>query len=175
MQVRDLAAGCPIGLIACGFSPPEALAALAEYLRWPGLFLADEQRLLYTLLGMRRASLWQVYSPGTLARYALAAARGHRLWPPQPRPVEDTRQMGGDALVHGASSCAAGYPAPPTTACTRHACCTPPAAPPLVALQGPPTPRNAARNDYQPSTDRGQLTWRRSTTTWRSSGRDQEG
>ena len=96
MQVRDLAAGCPIGLIACGFSPPEALAALADHLRWPGLFLADEGRRLYGLLGMRRASLWQVYSPGTLACYALAAARGHRL----PRPVEDTRQMGGDALVH---------------------------------------------------------------------------
>ncbi|HEX6403833.1 MAG TPA: AhpC/TSA family protein [Pseudonocardiaceae bacterium] len=96
MQVRDLAAGCPIGLIACGFSPPEALAALAEHLRWPGLFLADEQRQIYGLLGMRRARLWRVYSPGTLARYAVAAARGHHL----PRPVEDTRQMGGDALLH---------------------------------------------------------------------------
>ena len=95
MQVRDLAAGCPIGLIACGFSPPEALAALAEYLRWPGLFLADEQRRLYELLGMCRATLWQVYSPGTLAHYALAAARGRRL----PRPVEDVRQMGGDAIL----------------------------------------------------------------------------
>ena len=95
MQVRDLAAGCPIGLIACGFSPPAALAALAEYLRWPGAFLADEQRRLYALLVLRRATVWQVYSPGTLAHYALAAARGHRL----PRPVEDTRQMGGDALV----------------------------------------------------------------------------
>ncbi|HXT42897.1 MAG TPA: AhpC/TSA family protein [Pseudonocardiaceae bacterium] len=95
MQVRDLAAGCPIGLIACGFSPPAALAALAEHLRWPGLFLADEQRRLYALLGMRRATLWRVYSPRTLAHYVLAAARGRRL----PRPVEDTRQMGGDALV----------------------------------------------------------------------------
>lgn len=95
MQVRDLAASCPIGLIACGFSPPEALAALADHLRWPGLFLADEGRRLYGLLGMRRASLWQVYSPGTLARYALAAARGQHL----PRPVEDTRQMGGDAIL----------------------------------------------------------------------------
>jgi hypothetical protein len=96
VQVRDFAAGGPIGLIACGFSPPEALAALAEHLGWPGLFLADEQRRVYALLGMHRASLWQVYSPGTLARYAFAAARGHRL----PRPVEDIRQMGGDALVH---------------------------------------------------------------------------
>jgi hypothetical protein len=96
VQVRDLAAGCPVGLIACGFSPLAALAALAAHLRWPGLFLADEQRQLYALLGMRRARLWRVYSPGTLAHYAVAAARGHHL----PRPVEDTRQMGGDALLH---------------------------------------------------------------------------
>ncbi|MGH3695545.1 MAG: AhpC/TSA family protein [Pseudonocardiaceae bacterium] len=95
MQVRDLAAGRPIGLIACGFSPPDALAALADHLGWPGLFLSDEQRRLYSLLGMRRARLWQVYSPGTLTRYAIAAARGHRM----PKPVEDIRQMGGDALL----------------------------------------------------------------------------
>ncbi|MGH3751416.1 MAG: peroxiredoxin-like family protein [Pseudonocardiaceae bacterium] len=93
--MRDLAAGCPIGLVACGFSPPDALAALADHVGWPGLFLADEDRRLYGLLGMRRARLWQVYSPGTLARYAIAAARGHHL----PRPVEDTRQLGGDALL----------------------------------------------------------------------------
>jgi hypothetical protein len=39
-----------------------------------------------------------VYSPGTLATYAAALARGHRL----ARPAEDTRQLGADAiLVHG--------------------------------------------------------------------------
>jgi hypothetical protein len=95
VQVREQSAGCPIGLVACGFSPPDALAALADHVSWPGLFLADEGRRLYGLLGMRRARLWQVYSPGTLARYALAAARGQQL----PRPVEDIRQMGGDALL----------------------------------------------------------------------------
>ena len=95
MQVREQAVGCPIGLVACGFSPPDALAALADHVSWPGLFLADESRRLYGLLGMHRAKLWQVYSPGTLARYALAAARGQQL----PRPVEDIRQMGGDALL----------------------------------------------------------------------------
>ncbi len=95
MQVREQAAGCPIGLVAFGFSPPAALATLADHVGWPGLFFADENRRLYGLLGMRRAKLWQVYSPGTLARYAIAAARGQHL----PRPVEDTRQMGGDALL----------------------------------------------------------------------------
>ncbi|MDQ4093414.1 MAG: hypothetical protein M3143_08450 [Actinomycetota bacterium] len=95
MQVREQVAGCPIGLVACGFSPPDALATLADHVGWPGLFLADENRRLYGLLGMRRARLWQVYSPATVARYALAAARGQQL----PRPVEDIRQMGGDALL----------------------------------------------------------------------------
>jgi alkyl-hydroperoxide reductase/thiol specific antioxidant family protein len=95
VQVRDLAAGYPIGLVASGFSPPDALAALADHVSWPGPFLADEDRRLYGLLGMRRAKLWQVYSPGTLVRYTIAAARGQHLL----RPVEDTRQMGGDALV----------------------------------------------------------------------------
>ncbi|MDQ4021263.1 MAG: hypothetical protein M3257_06470 [Actinomycetota bacterium] len=95
MQVREQAAGRSIGLVACGFSPPDALAALADHVSWPGPFLADENRRLYGLLGMRRARLWQVYSPGTLAGYALAAARGQQL----PRPVEDIRQMGGDALL----------------------------------------------------------------------------
>ncbi|MDQ4103508.1 MAG: hypothetical protein M3186_07300 [Actinomycetota bacterium] len=94
MQVRQQAAGRPIGLIACGFSPPDALAALADHVGWPGQFLSDQNRRLYRLLGLGRAKLWQVYSIGTLARYA-AAARGH----PLPRPVEDTRQMGGDALL----------------------------------------------------------------------------
>jgi hypothetical protein len=154
VQVRDLAAGCPIGLIGCGFSPPEALAALAERLRWPGLFLADEQRWLYASLEMRRATLWQVYSPGTLARYALAAARGRRL----PRPVEDTRQMGGDALVQDGIVVRRWLPRTPDDrvhpARLRHA---------------------AGCNDYQPRPDRRQLAWRPSTTIWRSSGRDQEG
>jgi hypothetical protein len=38
--------------------------------------------------------LWRVYSPGTLATYAGALARGHRL----SRPAEDTRQLGADAV-----------------------------------------------------------------------------
>ena len=36
-----------------------------------------------------------MYSPATLATYAAAAARGYRL----ARPVEDTRQLGADAIL----------------------------------------------------------------------------
>ena len=84
-----------IGLVWVGFSPPERLAALARHLRWPGLVLSDEERVLYRRLGLGRAPLWRVYAPRTLAFYAAALVRGQRV----AVPVEDTRQLGGDAIV----------------------------------------------------------------------------
>jgi hypothetical protein len=81
--------------VLVGFSPPERLQALARHLGWPGPVLSDHRRVLYQVLDLRRAALWRVYSPGTLLTYARAALSGRRL----PRPVEDTRQLGGDALV----------------------------------------------------------------------------
>jgi hypothetical protein len=84
-----------IGLTLVGFSPPQRLAAIARHLGWPGQILADPSRALYQRLGVGHAPLWRVYSPGTLACYAAAAARGHRIaW-----PVEDTRQLGADAVM----------------------------------------------------------------------------
>ena len=138
MQVREQAAGWPIGLVACGFSPPDALAALADHVSWPGLFLADENRQLYGLLGMRRARLWQVYSPGTLARYGLAATRGQQT----PRPVEDIRQMGGDALLQDGVAVRRWLPRTPDDRIR-------PAR--LVGGSSRATnPQNVARNDDQP-------------------------
>lgn len=87
--------GAGPGLILAGFSPPGPLAAIARHLGWPGLVLADPGRVLYRRLGVGRAPLWRVYSPGTLTAYAAALARGHRL----ARPVEDTRQLGADAIM----------------------------------------------------------------------------
>lgn len=98
MQVHEVAASSAdarIGLIAVGFSPPRPLAAIARHLGWTGLVLADPDRALYQRLGVGRAPLRRVYSPGTLATYAGALARGHRLT----RPVEDTRQLGADAIM----------------------------------------------------------------------------
>jgi len=85
-----------VPLVVVGFSPPEALAPLADFLGLGGMMLSDPGRVTYRLLGLRRAPLWQVYSPGTLVYYALAALRGRKLQ----KPVEDTRQLGGDALVN---------------------------------------------------------------------------
>jgi hypothetical protein len=84
-----------IGSIAVGFSPPGPLAAIARDLGWTGLVLTDPGRELYQRLGVGRAPLRRVYSPGTLAIYVGALARRHRLT----RPVDDTRQLGADAIM----------------------------------------------------------------------------
>lgn len=81
--------------VAVGFSPPDALARLADHLEWPWPFLADTERTVYARLGLPRASLRDVYSTGTIQRYRQAAAAGE----PVHAPVEDARQLGGDAVV----------------------------------------------------------------------------
>ncbi len=82
-------------LVAVGFSPPPALAAVARHIAWPGPFCSDDERVLYDRLGLGRAAPKQVFTPGTRALYAAAAERGVAV----ERPVEDIRQLGGDALV----------------------------------------------------------------------------
>jgi hypothetical protein len=96
VQVHQAAAAdARLGLILAGFSPPRPLAAIARHLGWPGRILSDPGRILYRRLGVRRAPLRRVYSPATLATYAAAVARGQRL----ALPVEDTRQLGADAII----------------------------------------------------------------------------
>jgi AhpC/TSA antioxidant enzyme len=99
VEVRDRQAeleALHVSVIGVGFSPPAALAALADHLGWPWPFYSDTQRRLYRRLDLPRARARDVYNAGTLARYASALARGTRIQ----RPVEDTRQLGGDALVN---------------------------------------------------------------------------
>lgn len=93
--MRRLLADTGIGLVTIGFSPPGPMRDLADYLGLAGPVLCDEQRRVYRLLGLGRAPIWRVYSPGTLARYGCAMVRGYRLQ----HPVEDTRQLGGDAIL----------------------------------------------------------------------------
>lgn len=81
--------------VAVGFSPAERLEAIVRHLGWEGLVLSDEGRRLYGRLGVNRAPLWRVYSLGTLVTYGRAVGRGERLV----RPVEDTRQLGADAVM----------------------------------------------------------------------------
>ena len=81
-------------LMAVGFSPPEALAELARHLGWTSPFCSDEERVLYGRLGLGRARVTQLFTSGTRAVYAAALKRGETV----ERPVEDMRQLGGDAL-----------------------------------------------------------------------------
>jgi peroxiredoxin len=78
---------------------PARLVAYREHLDIDFPVLTDTDRSLYRLLGAGRGSWWRVWSPGTLALYARLLRRGRRLR----RPTEDTRQLGGDAVIdrHG--------------------------------------------------------------------------
>ena len=108
--MQGLLSGTGAGLVTVGFSPPEAMAALARHLGLTGPVLADPERALYRLLGLGRAPLWRVYDPLTLLYYARAALRGRSL----ARPVEDTRQLGGDAVAVDATVVHRWRPATPT-------------------------------------------------------------
>ncbi|GAC1532755.1 MAG: hypothetical protein NVS3B12_11130 [Acidimicrobiales bacterium] len=95
--------------VAIGFSPADALAPLARHLTWPHRFLSDPDRVLYQRLGLGRAGVRQVFSPGTRAIYAAAAARGTEV----KVPVEDIRQLGGDGLAVDGSVVAVWRPSSP--------------------------------------------------------------
>lgn len=95
--------------VAVGFSPPGALAELADHLGWPFLFCADEDRVLYRRLGLGSAEAKQLFTDGTRAVYAAARDRGEAV----ARPVEDARQLGGNALVEAGVSAFVFRPASP--------------------------------------------------------------
>jgi hypothetical protein len=84
-----------VGLVLVGFSPPERLAALARRRGWPERVLADPGRVLYQRLGVGRArcggSTHRPPSAPTPPRPPAGTGR--------PRPVEDTRQLGADAVM----------------------------------------------------------------------------
>lgn len=84
-----------VQLVLVGFSPADRLAAIARHLGWQGSVLGDPDRVLYRRFGIGRAPWWRVYTPGTLAMYARALLAGRRL----SRSAEDTRQLGGDAIL----------------------------------------------------------------------------
>jgi hypothetical protein len=107
-----------VGLVLVGFSPPERFTALARHLRWPGLVLVDPSQQIYQALGIGRAPLGRVYSPGTLLTYARAAKHGR--WPSP--PTEDTRQLGGDAVLVDGRVVQLWRPARPTTGRPRAPC-----------------------------------------------------
>lgn len=85
-----------VGLVLVGFGDPRRLAPIAGKLGWQGLVLSDPTRTLYTRLGLGRAPLWRIYTPKTLLTYARGVRRPGTV---TGRPDEDTRQLGGDAIL----------------------------------------------------------------------------
>lgn len=62
---------------------------------WPDMaWLSDPERRVYRAFQLSRTSVWRVYNPGTLRMYAGLLRRGRRMR----KPVDDTRQLGGDAI-----------------------------------------------------------------------------
>ena len=57
--------------------------------------MSDPDRVLYRALGAGRGRIRDVWSLGTLRMYARLLYRGMRLR----RPIEDTRQLGADAVI----------------------------------------------------------------------------
>ena len=71
------------------------LAAYRDFLEVDFPFVSDPERQLYQALGAERGRLRDVWSLGTLRMYARLLVRGMRLRV----PIEDTRQLGADAVV----------------------------------------------------------------------------
>ncbi len=80
---------------AITFADVGRLAAHREHLGLRFSLLADPERILYRRFGLDRAPLVRIYNPGTLRLYAQLLRRGHRLR----RPLDDTRQLGGDFVI----------------------------------------------------------------------------
>jgi len=63
----------------------------------PFVVLIDPDRVAYSAFGLERASLLRVWGGRALWKYVQLLAQGR--WRDLRRPVEDTRQLGGDFIV----------------------------------------------------------------------------
>jgi hypothetical protein len=82
-------------VVVVTFTRPRNLAGYRRRFAEPLRVVADPDRVLYRALGLGRGGWWQIWGPATMWRYATLVARGRR---PEPSR-EDTRQLGGDAVI----------------------------------------------------------------------------
>lgn len=85
----------PMRVAVVTFAPVEPLAAHRRHLGLSFPMLADPQRSVYRQFGLGRGTLTEVWSLGTLRLYGELLRRGRRLR----RPLQDTRQLGGDFVI----------------------------------------------------------------------------
>lgn len=85
----------PVSVAVVTFAPVSQLAPFKEHLAISFPLLADTDRALYRRFDLGRGSLTEVWSLGTLRLYGNLLRRGRKLH----RPVQDTRQLGGDFVI----------------------------------------------------------------------------
>jgi len=95
--VREAFAGREdVAVVAVFPGPPSAVARLRDRAGLAGALLADPEWTVHAAYGFLAARLRDVWlSRDTIAAYARLLRRGRRLR----RPREDTRRLGGDAIV----------------------------------------------------------------------------
>jgi len=82
-------------IVVVTFTDPERLGAYVEHLGVQFPVVSDVDRELYRALGIERGGFRQVWSLGTLKKYAALLLAGQRLQ----RTNEDIRQLGADVIV----------------------------------------------------------------------------
>jgi hypothetical protein len=95
----------PAAVAVVAFADQSDLARHRAHLGLPFPILADTDRSMYRRFGMERGSLRDVYSLGTLHLYWRLLRAGRRLR----RPIDDTRQLGGDFVLDRDGTLAAGF------------------------------------------------------------------
>jgi len=84
-----------VTLAAVTFTTHNNLSSHRAHLELPFPLLADPDLEVYQQFGLKRGSLRQIWSFGTIKLYARLLAKGRRLRPPS----QDTRQLGGDFVI----------------------------------------------------------------------------
>ena len=88
-----------VAIVVVSFAEPAKLRPYQAQHHWPFPVLADPNRTAYQALGLKRLSLFRVFSPATLRLYFKLLWEGMRS---QNYGKDDYYQSGGDFLVdHG--------------------------------------------------------------------------
>jgi hypothetical protein len=85
--------------LVVSFAAAERLEDYRDHLALPFAVAADPDRRAYRAYGLTRGSLWQIWGPRVLWRYATLLARGRR--PQRPARGDDLSQLGGDFVIAG--------------------------------------------------------------------------
>lgn len=85
----------PVRVAVVTFTSVEPLAAHRRHLDLQFPLLADPDRAVYRQFGLGRGAFTEVWSLDTLRLYGDLLRRGRKLR----RPIQDTRQLGGDFVI----------------------------------------------------------------------------